>query len=352
MKPSQVKTYLKACIAYNTTLGDKAARGERVHARDYQRVLLVGGVGVAKTSICEQASAEMGYAHWLHNVVHSDPLDLTGAMDISGEYQTWKRPAKLPREGQKINITIDEVGQGDRNQINAARPLCYDREVNGHKISAYSSVVCTANPVSARAGSVRIPNNFLTVVTQIEVKTDVQDFIEWARAEGLDERVLAFIANKGLSTLEDFDAAREINANPRTWYAAARALELGLTKSLEMEALAGNVGAKHMAEFYAFCQQRHTLPKPAEIFANPLGVALPENSAALYSVVTSLISAADYQKFKPGLEYISRTNSTEFVMFYLNGLAARDKKEGTKPAFSSHPEYNRLIMAINTQPTL
>jgi hypothetical protein len=118
-----------------------------------------------------------------------------------------------------------------------------------------------------------------------------------------------------------------------------------------MEAIAGCVGAKHMAAFYAFCAQRHTLPKAAEIFAAPLVTPLPNTPAEIYSVVSSLIPAATYATMEHGLKYIQRTNSAEFVTFYLNGLAQRDKAEKNAQPFTSHPAYNTMIMSLNANVT-
>lgn len=350
MKPSQLKTYLKSCVTYNESLAEKALRGERVSYGDYQRPAIIGGVGLGKSSVVMQASEEMGYSCWQYEAANSDPSDLAGIPYIDGEFVKFRRVEELPRPGERKNIFFDEVGQCDRHQFNPIAKIVNDHSINGHKISDYTTVILAWNPVSARAGSVKIGTNVLTRVSQITMTPDVNDWCAYAREARVDEKVIGFIMASGLAVLEDFSPTREVNANPRTWVAAARTLELGLTKTLEMEAFAGCVGSVNMANFYKYIAQRHTLPKTADIHAKPHDTDLPDNPSAIYSVVTSLIGACEVSTFKASLDYISRTNSTEFVMFFLNGLAQRDKNENRTLAnkFSALAEYNRVLMQINS----
>lgn len=348
MTPNQVKTYLKSAMAYCVTLAESG----NAHARDYPRPLIIGALGIGKTTVCDEASAEMGFSNYVLNMARADEVNFTGRPDTrdTGDTMKWLRPEHMPATGQRRNVTMDEIAQsGHRNIFNLGANFQYDRMSGEHPVSAFTLIMATANPADIRANSTEMPNNYLTRVEQIQMVADLGEFIAHARKHNLDERILAFLAHKGLPALIDFDANRagviKANANPRTWFAAGRKLELKLPRAIEMEVIAGLVGAKLMGELYGFMNLRHDIVSPQEVFARPDKTALPGNANLFYALITAMIPATEYKNVPAAVQYLERANAREFLMFYINGLVSRDSTRKTGEKFGAHPDISRVLLA-------
>lgn len=257
-----------------------------------QPVFLWGPPGVGKSRLVADVARRQGRKLYDLRAVLLDPVDLRGLPRISDEGITsWCVPEFLPhpQDTEEGILFLDE--------LNAAPPLvqaaCYqlilDRRVGQYRLPDGWAVVAAGNRESDRAVTYRMPSALANRMVHLDVECHIDDWLDWARANGIREEIQAFLRFRP-RLLHDFDprSSDRAFASPRSWEFASRILDAAPDGPLEEELLAGTIGQAAAAELSGFLREWRHLPSVESVLSDPEEAPVPADPASLYALCEAL----------------------------------------------------------------
>jgi hypothetical protein len=280
-----------------------------------------------------------------------DPTDLSGGMFADGQYAGWLRPRFLPEGDDKRVLLLDEIGQAHLSMQNACANLHLDRRAGDHEIGRFTTIVSAWNPAKSRAGSTRLPGQYLNRLTVVGLQVGKDDWVEHAAGAGIDPAVTFYIDYAGEKALHNYDPQRDVNPTPRSWDAVSQTVGLGLPYEIEAEAIAGQVGVEQAAAFNGFRKLRSQIGNVREILTTPDAVAVPERRELQYVTALLLSQLVDRRTFGNALKFVSRLPSKEIEIFFVKSLVNRDAAapDAEKQHYVQHQAYRDWLNAGNVR---
>jgi hypothetical protein len=315
MRTGSVLEILKICIANNFP------------------VLLTGSPGIGKTDLVLAAAKSLGAEIILSHPVVSDQTDAKGLPFVSEDK---KSAVFLPFGDLSLALSatektvwcLDDLGQATPAVQASFMQLLLSRSINGHRLSDLVTFVACTNRRTDRAGVTGIlepvKSRFTTI---IEVEANLEDWCSWALDSNIPAELVAFLRYRP-DLLSAFKATADLtqSPSPRTWANAAKFLNCGLSRELELDVLSGAVGQGTATEFLGFLQVYRHLPDLDGILANPKKATIPKNVDAKYATVTGLAYKATAQNFGAIVEYakmLEIAKSGEFAVLLLRDTVRR-----------------------------
>jgi hypothetical protein len=320
MRPVQFTGLVQSAIRHNEEIGRRNGP-----AAEYVRIGVEGEPGIGKSAIIAQAARGVGYSCDTFLASMRDPTDLSGGMYADGQYTGWLRPRFLPEGDDKTVLLLDEMGQAHLSMQNACANLHLDRKAGSHPVGRYTTLIAAWNPSKSRAGSTRLPSQYLNRLMKVELQVSKADWVEHAASAGYDNSVTFFIDFSGDKALHDFEPQRDVNATPRAWEAVSQTLTLGLPYDVESEAIAGLVGVEKAAAFNGFRRLKNEIGNPREILKSPDAAEISTRREVQYCTLLMLSQLVDRQTFGNALKYAARIPSKELEMFFVKTLLKRDE---------------------------
>ena len=154
-------------------------------------------------------------------------------------------------------------------------------------------IFAAGNRYGDRGVTYVMPTPLANRFTHDEIEPDLEDWVAWAHATGIDERVIAFLRFRP-DLLFDFDAAQNPVAfpSPRSWEYAHRALvKFGDAPDLLREALQACVGQAAGVECNAFIEHMSELPDIEAILQGE-SAPVPQAIDLQYGVAAALVRRA------------------------------------------------------------
>ena len=299
-------------------------------------VFIWGDPGVGKTELVYGLEKEMGFDGVLDfRLALKQDVDLMGIPRVAkhaddGQDATfWNPPAELPRKGRWI-IFIDEFCQGQQATQNAATSLVLDRRLGSYVLPDECVIIAASNLDTNRAGTNRMTTQVASRFVHFTLQVHTQDWLDWAHANDVDPRVIAFIKYRP-EFLQKFDARslEKAYACPRTWKFLSDILKqidaAGMRFAADemLESVAGVVGKESAAEFVGFCRIMEKLVSIDSIMLDPERAALPDDSAITYALTYALADRADRKLLPVIAKYIGRLQEEWQFLFYRE---VRDRK--------------------------
>ncbi len=256
-------------------------------------VLLKSAPGVGKTSLGEQAAAEVGFDMIVSHPVVSDPTDFKGlpfAANGKAEFLPFGDLRAIVEAKKPTVYFLDDLGQAAPAVQAAAMQLILARRVNGHKVSDKVTFLAATNRKSDRAGVSGIlepvKSRFVTI---IDVEANVDDWCAWAANAGLPEQMVAFIRYRP-NLLNAFEPTADITntPSPRTIHNVAKLLSARVPPQALHELIAGAAGKGFADEFLAFVASRASLVDPDKLLADPDSYVPNDQPAALYMLTVAI----------------------------------------------------------------
>jgi len=304
MKPSQIRAALETLLEVG------------------QPAFLWGPPGVGKSQVVAQVAADHGLELADVRAVLLDPVDLRGIPRFTDAGDTvWCPPAFLPKTGHGI-LFLDE--------LNAAPPLvqaaCYqlilDRRLGEYELPRGWTVVAAGNRESDRAVAHRMPSALANRMVHLDVDPDLDDWLDWALANGIDARLRAFLQFRP-KLLHAFDPTRNDKAfpSPRSWEFVSRIMAAGPSLSVLRGLVRGTVGEGAAAELLGFLDVHKSMPDPEAVLADPGNVPIPEDPAVIYAMCESVARKACDDSM-PGLAVLASRLPVEFGVLLMRDAAA------------------------------
>lgn len=264
--------------------------------------MIHGSPGIGKSAIVHGIAKEFNLKVIDLRLSQCDPTDLLGFPKINEEtdkagyvpMETFPiagdpLPAVINADGEKTGKTyngwllfLDELPTAPPAVQAAAYKLILDRMVGVHHLHKNVAIVGAGNLESDNALVQPMSTALQSRLMHLTLRLDVNEWLEWARTNGVDFRVTAFIGFK-TENLHRFDPNHTDYTfpSPRTWHFVDNALKVcNSTDDPTFEYMAaGCIGDGMATEFINFCRVESELPKFREIVANPEGCKLPQETS-------------------------------------------------------------------------
>ena len=259
-------------------------------------VMLWGPPGVGKSQMVAQVALRHGMPVIDIRLSQMEPSDLRGIPFRVENVVEWAIPAMLPdarRHGPEGILFLDEISSAPPTVSAAAYQLILDRRLGEYSVPEGWAIFAAGNRQGDRGVTYSMPSPLANRFSHFEIEVNLDDWAHWAYAQGIDERLIAFLRFRP-DLLFDFDPAHNPVAfpSPRSWEFAHRALQkFGQRSDLLSGALQACVGPAAGIELTAFVENLHRLP---DIDAITRGEEsqVPAETDLQYAVASALVARA------------------------------------------------------------
>jgi hypothetical protein len=325
MKPSELKTFLVACIL------------------NRQPVLVESAPGYGKSDIIAAAAIEAGADEIKLHPVVDEPIDYKGLpvqTKTGADFIPFGNLKALMSAKKLTVVHVEDLIQAPESVQAALMQLILGRQVNGKAISDKIVFIASTNRRQDKAGGRQIIKPLherFTAVINLDLDND--DWQAWANQNGVSLETRAFLRWKPA-----------LLVNPRLTVFADRIHKIsGLPESIKFEAVAGRVGEGYAAEFYGFLRVMESMPDPAEILKKPNTAPLPggHETSIRYAIACALGGLVKTEKaFSAAIEYLKRFGAAEWLrLFVLETTTARPELKDTKTYIGWATEYDQKLVA-------
>jgi hypothetical protein len=259
-------------------------------------VMLWGPPGVGKSQMIAQVAQ--------HNQVNlidirlsqMEPSDLRGIPFRKDELVEWAIPAMLPdarRHGEAGILFLDEITSAPPSVSAAAYQLILDRRLGAYQVPDAWAIFAAGNRQGDRGVTYTMPAPLANRFSHFEVHINTDDWVAWAYANNIDDRIIAFVRFRP-ELLFDFDPAHNPSAfpSPRSWEFAHRALQkFEQQHDLLLGSLQACVGQAAGIELKAFIDNLDQMPDLDAIVRGEQ-VPTPKEIDLQYAVASALVGRA------------------------------------------------------------
>ena len=259
-------------------------------------VMLWGPPGVGKSQIVAQIAARHKTPMIDLRLSQMEPTDLRGIPFRVNELVEWAVPAMLPdavRHGYEGILFLDEITSAAPAVSAAAYQLILDRALGAYEVPPGWAIFAAGNRQGDRGITYSMPAPLANRFTHFDVDVNLDDWVAWAYAHDIDERIIAFLRFRP-ELLFDFNPAHNPVAfpSPRSWEFAHRALsKFADQPALLLGALQACVGPAAGIEAKAFVDNLDNLPD-VEAIAAGSSAMVPKETDLQYAVASALVSRA------------------------------------------------------------
>jgi len=258
MRPSQLLTVLETEF-------------QSVRLRQHTPVMLWGPPGVGKSQIVAQVAQKHQVAVIDIRLSQMEPTDLRGIPFRIGEQVEWAVPAMLPdaeRHGPNGILFLDEITSVPPSVSAAAYQLILDRRLGAYEVPSGWAIFAAGNRQGDRGVTYSMPAPLANRFSHYELDVNLDDWVAWAYANGMDERLIAFLRFR-----------------PELLF------EFGDNTQVLVEALQACVGPAAGIELHAFVDNLDKLPDIDAITRGD-SVPVPKETDLQYAVATALVARA------------------------------------------------------------
>ncbi|MCA1804663.1 MAG: hypothetical protein LC646_04825, partial [Xanthomonadaceae bacterium] len=258
---------------------------------------------VGKSQMVAQVAADHGVPVIDIRLSQMEPSDLRGIPFRVGDHVEWAVPAMLPdatRHGPRGILFLDEITSVPPSVSAAAYQLILDRRLGAYEVPLGWAIFAAGNRQGDRGVTYTMPAPLANRFSHFELDVNLDDWVAWAYAHGIDERLIGFLRFRP-ELLFEFDPAHNPVAfpSPRSWEFAHRALhKFGDNNELMVGALQACVGPAAGVELAAFVDNLDQLPDLDAILRGEQ-VSVPRETDLQYAVASALVARAIRVKDTP-----------------------------------------------------
>lgn len=259
-------------------------------------VMLWGPPGVGKSQMVAQVAEKHDVPVIDIRLSQMEPSDLRGIPFRKEETVEWAVPALLPnaqRHGPQGILFLDEITSAPPSVSAAAYQLILDRKLGEYEVPKGWAIFAAGNRQGDRGVTYTMPAPLANRLSHFEVETHLDDWVAWAWANDIDERLIGFLRFRP-DLLFDFDPAHNPVAfpSPRSWEFAHRGLQkFGNQPDLLLGTLQACVGPAAGIELHAFINSLDKMPDLDAILAGK-EMPVPDEIDLQYAVAAALVGRA------------------------------------------------------------
>lgn len=316
MRPSQIETILDQEFL-------SCAQG--IHTP----VMLWGPPGVGKSQIIAGIARRHGARLVDIRLSQMEPTDLRGIpFKTSDDRVKWSVPEMLPDKDcpEPGILFLDEINAAPPSVSAAAYQLILDRRLGEYEMPKHWAIFAAGNRQGDRGVTYAMPAPLANRFTHYHVEPNLDDWIAWALAHDIDERIIGFLRFRP-DLLFRYDPAHNPEAfpSPRSWEYADRALKKFANQPhLLTDTLQACVGDDVGVELKAYIDNMENLPDIDAILAGT-ETSVPRTVDLQYGVAAALVrrakqAAADPDKLANILKYARRFPQREMGVMLVTDL--------------------------------
>lgn len=319
-------------------------------------VMLWGPPGVGKSQIVAQVAERHRVQVVDIRLSQMEPSDLRGIPFRIGSQVEWAVPALLPdaaRHGPSGVLFLDEITSASPMVSAAAYQLILDRRLGDYRVPDGWAIFAAGNRLGDRGVTYAMPAPLANRFSHYEVQVSLDDWADWAFANGIDDRLVAFLRFKP-ELIFDFDVAKNAAGemafpSPRSWEFAHRALQkFGDQPELLGGALAACVGSAAGIECAAFINSLDRLPD-LEAICSGQCVDVPAEIDLQYAVAAGLAGRARQIKGTPDAATVWN-NMLNYAQHFpereMGVMLVSDMHRGIGQALFSVPNFSLWASAV------
>jgi hypothetical protein len=228
-------------------------------------VMLWGPPGIGKSQIIAQVATRHAAPMIDIRLSQMEPTDLRGIPFRIENRVEWAVPSMLPdadRHGPYGILFLDEITSAPPSVSAAAYQLILDRRLGDYEVPPGWAIFAAGNRQGDRGVTYTMPAPLANRFSHFEVETNIDDWVSWAYANNMDDRLIGFLRFKP-ELLFDFNPAHNPVAfpSPRSWEFAHRTLQkFGDNPELLLPTLQACVGPAAGLELHAFIENLDKMP--------------------------------------------------------------------------------------------
>jgi hypothetical protein len=317
-------------------------------------VMLWGPPGIGKSRIVAQVAAAHGVPLIDIRLSQMEPTDLRGIPFRIAERVEWSVPALLPdasRHGPRGILFLDEITSAPPTVTAAAYQLILDRRLGEYVLPDGWILFAAGNRYGDRGVTYVMPAPLANRFVHYEIEPHLDDWVAWAHAAELDERVIAFLRFRP-DLLFDFDPARNAVAfpSPRSWEYAHRALaKFAGDPDLLLPALQACVGQAAAVELNAFIEHMTELPDIEAILQGRCR-DVPETLDLKYGVAAAVVRGALQARGEPDAPRVFG-NALRYAKVFpereLGVMLVSDLQRGVGKPLLGLPEFSEWASSVS-----
>lgn len=258
-----------------------------------QSFLLLSPPGVGKSEMVYQAATEAGLPCRSLLGTQIAPEDVSGIPRIVGERSVFCPPrVLLPETPEPFCLFLDELPACAPDVQKAFYSLLLERRLGEHSLPPGTWVVSAGNRVQDRALVRALSSALINRVSILNIRVDVQEWLNWATVNGVRGEVLNFISYIPDALMRPVPADPQPFSTPRAWTLLSRGLDLAeaagiLTRELRRALAFGRVSAEDAAVFCALAEESMQQMQPlTEYIQHPS--TLPSGDAARWFILNCI----------------------------------------------------------------
>jgi hypothetical protein len=200
---------------------------------------------------------------------------------------------------------LDEITSAPPSVSAAAYQLILDRRLGAYEVPKGWAIFAAGNRQGDRGVTYSMSAPLANRFSHFEVEANLDDWVTWAYANNIDERLIGFLRFRP-ELLFDFNPAHNPVAfpSPRSWEFAHRALQkFGDRPELLLPTLQACVGPAAGLELNAFIENLDRMPDLDAILRGE-EVAVPREVDLQYAVASALVGRAIRAKGSPDARVI------------------------------------------------
>ena len=294
-------------ISVNRTVTpNEAKRSIRKCIKIQRPIFMWGPPGIGKSDIVKQIGDEFNREVVDVRLSLWEPTDIKGIpyYNSTANTMSWAPPAELPTDEDSTAILfLDELNSAAPATQAAAYQLILNRRVGTYKLPKGVSIVAAGNRETDKGVTYRMPAPLANRFLHLELKTDFEDWLNWATNNKVHEQVVGYLgfAKQDLYDFDPKSASRSF-ATPRSWSFVSDLLnDDDLDEGTLTDLVAGAVGEGLAVKFMAHRKVAKQMPNPEDILAGKVTKSNIKEISAMYSLTISLcyeLQEADKKKSK------------------------------------------------------
>lgn len=258
-----------------------------------QSFLLLSPPGVGKSEMVYQAAADAGLPCRSLLGTQIAPEDVSGIPRIVGERSVFCPPrVLLPEHPEPFCLFLDELPACAPDVQKAFYSLLLERRLGEHQLPAGTWVVAAGNRVQDRALVRALSSALVNRVCILNIRVDVQEWLDWGTANGVRADVLNFVSYMPDALMRPVPADPQPFSTPRAWTLLSRGLDLAesagvLTPELRRALAFGRVSAEDAAVYCALAEESIQRMQPLTSYIED-PASLPSGDAARWFILNCI----------------------------------------------------------------
>ena len=296
-----------------------------------QAVQVWGPPGVGKTAAVRQVAGEMGALCHEEVLSTKPPEDLEGIPfpheENGAKFTLFAPPARfadlVAPDGPPAFFFLDELNTAPQHIQVVAMQIALEKRIGAQKLRHNVRVVAAGNRAGDRAAVTQMPKPLENRFEHYEVVVDLDVWVRWAMAAGIDPTIVAFVRTYPHKLHQfDPDSASPAFPTPRSWEMANRRIVTsGWEHPLVAVMLSACVGQGVAVELLAYRRLRDDLPTPQEVLKDGAHALLPQPDKPdqryyiMTAVAAEVLRTPTPNRVKQALRYAMRMDADLGVKF-------------------------------------